>query len=174
MIKRLFKKYLPHPDIVTKSRWTQLLGPRLKQPNLWHINRKSCSGAVAVGVFSAFIPFPVQMLAAAIFAIVLRYNILVSVVTTWVSNPLTIVPMYYFNYLVGSSILGTRADNFNFELSFGWLVSGLLEIWQPFLLGCLVVGSIASLVSFLTVRILWRYRIWTHLKLRRDRRNKNK
>lgn len=174
MIKKLFKKYLPHPDLVTKNSWTGLLGSRLKEPSLWHINRKSCSGAIALGVFCAFIPLPVQMLVAAVFAVLLRYNILISVATVWISNPVTIPPIFYFCYLVGSVILGTGGDKFNFELSFDWLLSGLILIWQPLLLGCLLLGAIASLLSFLIVRILWRYRIMAHLKIRRDRRMKHK
>jgi uncharacterized protein (DUF2062 family) len=174
MPRKLFKKYLPHPDIVAKNRWTRLLGHRLHDPSLWHINRKSCSGAIALGVFCAFIPLPVQMLIAAIFAIILRYNILISVGTVWISNPITIPPIFYFCYLTGSWILGTDADNFNFELSFDWLISGFIHIWQPFLLGCLLVGIVASIVSFLTVRGMWRYHIWTQLKIRKDRSINNK
>ncbi|MCH8176878.1 MAG: DUF2062 domain-containing protein [Proteobacteria bacterium] len=54
------------------------------------------------------------------------------------------------------------------------MVSGFIHIWQPFLLGCLLVGVVASIVSFLTVRGMWRYHIWTHLKIRRDREVNNK
>ena len=174
MIKKLFKKYLPHPDLVRKNKWAGILGHRLRDPALWHINRKSSSGAIALGVFCAFIPLPIQMLIAAFLAVLLRFNILISVALVWISNPITIPPMFYFCYLVGSAILGTSGEDFNFELSFDWLVSGLIQIWQPFLLGCLIVGTIASILSFLVVRILWRYRIWTHMKMRRERRIKNR
>ncbi|MCH8104219.1 MAG: DUF2062 domain-containing protein [Proteobacteria bacterium] len=173
MIKKLFKKYLPHPHLVTKNTWSGLLGSRLKDPSLWHINRKSCSGAIALGVFCAFIPLPAQMLIAAVFAVLLRYNILISVAMVWISNPITIPPMFYFCYLAGSAILGTEADNFSFELSFDWLIFGLLQVWQPLLLGCLLLGAVASLLSFLAVRILWRMRILAHLKIRRERRIKS-
>lgn len=173
MIKKLFKKYLPHPDLVKNNAWTGFLGSRLRDPSLWHINRKSCSGAIALGVFCAFIPLPAQMLIAAVSAILLRYNILISVAMVWISNPITIPPMFYFCYLAGSAILGTEADNFSFELSFDWLIFGLLQVWQPLLLGCLLLGAVSSLLSFLVVRILWRMRILAHLKIRRERRIKS-
>jgi uncharacterized protein (DUF2062 family) len=51
MAKKLIQKYLPHPKIITDNRLIRLLGPRLHDPSLWHINRKSFSGAIAVGVF---------------------------------------------------------------------------------------------------------------------------
>ncbi len=170
MPKKLIKKYLPHPDIITENRWIKKLGPRLQEPDLWHINRKSCSGAVALGMFCAFIPVPFQMLLAAIGAIFFRYNILVAVPVVWVSNPLTMPPMFYFCYWVGTLLLGVEIGELDFELSIDWLTSGLLEIWQPFLLGCLVVGVTCAFLAFGVVRLFWRYHIWTHIRRRRLRR----
>jgi uncharacterized protein (DUF2062 family) len=158
MAKHLFKKYLPHPDIIIKNRWIKLLGPRLQEPGLWHINRKSCSGGIAVGMFCAFIPMP------------FRSNILVAVPTVWISNPLTMPPMFYFCYLIGAQILDSNVGGFEFELSFDWLATGLLEIWQPFLLGCLIVGVIASALSFVLIRVIWRFHILDHMKKRKARK----
>lgn len=169
MPKKLIKKYLPHPDRITKNRWIKKLGPRLQEPDLWHINRKSCSGAAALGMFCAFVPVPFQMLLAAIGAIFFRYNILVAVPMVWVSNPVTMPPMFYFCYWVGALLLGVEVGVLNFELSFDWLMSGLLDIWQPFLLGCLVVGLTCALLAFGVVRLFWRYHIWTHIRRRRLR-----
>ena len=173
MAKHLFKKYLPHPDIIIKNRWIKLLGPRLQEPGLWHINRKSCSGGVAVGIFCAFIPMPFQMLLAAIGAIFFRSNILVAVPMVWLSNPLTMPPMFYFCYWVGAQLLNSNIGDFEFDLSFDWLVTGLLEIWQPFLLGCLVVGATTSVLSFVLTRVIWRYHILSHLKSRKNRKTQN-
>lgn len=169
MAKKLIKKYLPHPDRITENRWIKTLGPRLQEPDLWHINRKSCSGAVALGIFCAFVPVPFQMLLAAVGAIIFRFNILVAVPTVWVSNPITMPPMFFFSYWVGTLILGMEFGELHFELSFEWLMTGLLEIWQPFLLGCLVVGGLCSLLAFGLVRLMWRYHVWTHIKQRRNR-----
>ena len=118
MAKKLIKKYLPHPERITENRWIKMLGPRLQEPDLWHINRKSCSGAVAVGMFCAFMPVPIQMLLAAIGAIWFRYNILVAVPTVWVSNPVTMPPMFYFCYWIGTLLLGVETGELHFELTF--------------------------------------------------------
>jgi len=170
MSKKLFKKYLPHPDIITKNRWIRWLGPRLQEPCLWHINRKSCSGGVAVGVFCAFIPMPFQMLFASVGAVLFKSNILVAVPVVWISNPITMPPMFYFCYLVGSLILDSNIGGFEFELSFNWLLTGLLEVWQPFLLGCLVVGVAASLLSFVLTQVVWRYQVLSQIKTRKNRK----
>ena len=177
MAKKFLRKYLPHPDVIIHNRWIKLLGPRLQDPSLWHINRRSCSLAVALGIFCAFIPVPFQMLIAALGAILIRVNILVAVPIVWISNPLTMPPMFYFCYLVGVGILDTKEMGFDFELSFEWLMNGLSAIWQPFLLGCLVVGVITSLASFALIRILWHLHILNHIKeraLRLHNRQRNK
>lgn len=146
-----------------------MLGPRLHDPSLWHINRRSCSLAVAVGMFCAFIPVPFQMVIAALLAIVLRVNVLVAVPIVWISNPVTMPPMFYFCYLVGSAMLGREPGRFHFQLSFDWLLTGLAGIWQPFLLGCFSVGAVSAILSYFLVRILWRMHIISHIKERAQR-----
>ena len=169
MAKKFVRKFLPHPDVITRNRWIKLLGPRLQEPSLWHINRRSFSAAVALGVFCAFIPVPFQMLIAAVGAILFRVNILVAVPMVWISNPLTMGPMYYVCYLLGAEILNLEPQRFHFELSFDWLITGLAAIWQPFLLGCFTIGAISSLAAFVLVRVLWHMHILNHIKLRARR-----
>ncbi len=171
MARKVFRKFLPHPDVIIHNRWIKLLGPRLQEPSLWHINRRSCSLAVALGVFCAFIPVPFQMLIAAVGAIWFRVNILVAVPLVWISNPVSMGPLYFFCYLVGVEMLDIEQSGFIFELSFNWLLNGLAAIWQPFLLGCLVVGIISSLTSFVLVRVLWHLHILQHIKERAARRH---
>jgi len=174
MPKKLIKKFLPHPKIITENSLIRHLGPRLQDPGLWHINRKSFAGAIAVGVFCAFIPIPVQMLLAALLAIIFRFNILIAVPTVWISNPLTFAPMFYFCYRIGAAILNIDTDDFDFELSLDWLLTGMLDIWQPFLLGCFVVATISAILSYLLAQFVWRYHLWTRIKNRQIRRVKNK
>jgi hypothetical protein len=169
MAKKFLRKFLPHSDVITQNRWIKLLGPRLQDPLLWHINRRACSIAVALGIFCAFIPVPFQMLIAAVCAIWFRVNILVAVPMVWISNPVTMGPLYYFCYLLGVEMLGIESTGFHFELSFKWLLDGLAEIWEPFLLGCFVVGVISSLAGFLLIRILWHLRILSYIKARTKR-----
>ena len=125
--------------------------------------------AIAIGVFCAFIPVPFQMLIAAVLAVMLGANILIAVPVVWISNPITMPPMFYFCYLLGAWILGQQPGLFDFELSIDWLLHGLAAIWQPFLLGCLVAGVFFSALSYVLVRILWRQHILTRIKERARR-----
>jgi uncharacterized protein (DUF2062 family) len=174
MARKLIKKYLPHPGTITENRWIKVLGPRLQDPGLWHVNRRSFSGAMAVGVFCAFMPMPFQMLLAAIGAVIFRVNILIAVPVVWISNPITIPPMFYFCYNVGAWLLGTETHAFLFELSFDWLLSEVLYIWQPLLLGSLIVATISSISALIVAHLFWRYHIWTRIKIRRRRGRKSK
>jgi len=59
----------------------------LAQPMVWHLNRRSVAGGVAVGLFVSWVPVPLQMLLAAVLSAVLRVHVPVSVVMVWFTNP---------------------------------------------------------------------------------------
>jgi uncharacterized protein (DUF2062 family) len=110
------------------------------------------------------------MVLAAALAILVRVNLPISVALVWVSNPFTMPPLFYFAYRLGTRILGVPAGKFNIELSFEWLGSGLAAIWQPFLLGCFVMGASCSLLGYLGMRLIWRISIINKMKKRNLRR----
>ncbi len=122
----------------------------------------------------AFIPIPLQMVLAAALAIFFRTNLPLSAGLVWISNPITIPPLSWFCYEVGASILGTRMKRVTFtEIDFDWVTTELLQIWEPFLLGCLLVGIVASLIGGFGVSLLWRYNVsrqWHLRKLLRDKK----
>jgi len=61
------------------------------QPMVWHLNRRSVAGGVAVGLFVSWVPVPLQMLFAAVLAAVLRVHVPVSVVMVWFRSGLAYV-----------------------------------------------------------------------------------
>ena len=56
MPRRLFKRYMPDPEQIRNHRSLRFLGKLLHEPNLWHLNRRSVSRAMAMGLFAAFVP----------------------------------------------------------------------------------------------------------------------
>ena len=63
---------------------------------------------LAIGVFSGCFPFfGFQTLIGVFFAKLARGNIVLAAIGTWISNPFTYIPLYYFNYKVGSIFLIT-------------------------------------------------------------------
>jgi len=110
-----------------------------------------------IGLFTAFVPVPTQMILAAFIAILVRANLPISVLLVWVSNPITIAPLFYFAYKVGLVVTGTESTQFVFELSWQWLTTGLAQVWLPFLVGCLVCGLFFGLLASTVTRYLWRW-----------------
>ncbi|HEY3487083.1 MAG TPA: DUF2062 domain-containing protein [Gammaproteobacteria bacterium] len=165
-VKRL-KKYLPTPEQVRNEKSLQFLGELLHDPNIWHLNRYSVCGACAIGLFMAYMPIPLQMLPAALLSILFRVNLPITAMLVWVSNPLTIAPMFYLAYIVGTHLTGAPVQHFYFEPSLDWLFMELGSRWRPFLLGCLFMGSMLGLTGFFAMQLLWRLHLLQRIKERK-------
>jgi uncharacterized protein (DUF2062 family) len=170
MPKHIIKRLTPDHETVRSHKHLKVFGTLLHDPNLWHLNRRSVSGAFAVGLFWAFFPMPFQMVAAAATSIPTRVNLPLSVALVWISNPLTIPPIFYFTYLVGTWILGEPPQNVEFVLSWEWMSTSLAGIWKPLFLGSILCGVIASATGYVAMRGFWRWHIICHLRKRRQKR----
>lgn len=171
MPKKIIQKYIPDPEKIRNMKGLGFLAKWLGNPSLWHIHRHSVSLAFLIGLFWMSIPIPSQMVAAAFTAILFRANLPLSVALVWISNPLTMGPIFYFNYLVGSWILGeTAEESIAFELSLDWILNTLGDLWLPLYLGSAVVGLALGIVSYLIVRLYWRFHVSEAWQKRREAR----
>ena len=164
------KQHLPTKEQLRNNRVLSFLGSILFEPNLWHFYRHSVSLAVGIGLFCAFLPIPFQMLPCALGCIWLRANLPLAIAIVWISNPITMPPMFYGTYKLGTWILGEPNRVVEINLSWEWLSAELGLIWQPLLLGSLVAGIIVSTAGFVVTRLYWRWLIhrrWQHRKNRR-------
>jgi len=166
MPRKYVRKLLPSHQAVRDHRYIGVLGPAFHHPNLWHLNRRSVAGGVAIGMLCGMIPLPIQMVFATIFAVVLRANLPVALATTWYVNPFTIVPLYYLAYKVGALIteqappttvppvVTLSISNVRdwIPLLLGWID----EMGKPFAVGLSTLGVILSIGSYFAVRGVWR------------------
>lgn len=159
MPKKLFQRLLPNPSRLREIRSLNFLGEQVFASDLWHLNRRSTAMAFLVGVFCAFLPIPFQMPLSAVIAFMLRCNLPLSVALVWITNPLTMPVIFYFTYKVGCYILQTPVRSQGFEVSLEWLKTELSRIWLPLYLGSIITGLIASVVSYISVRLFWRWHI---------------
>ncbi len=166
-MKKWLKRVMPHPKTIHDNRYLGIFGKLLHDPNLWHLNRRSVSGAVAVGLFVMYSPILTHSLIAAGLAILLRVNLPISVALVWITNPVTIPPMFYFAYFIGCRILGHPAEGFDLHFWMDW--HNWLEIVEPLLLGCLICGAVCSLLGYLAVQALWRWKLVNYLRKRKER-----
>ena len=156
MPKRLIKRWLPDQDKLKEHKHLRLFGKLLLDANLWHLNRRSAAGAFAVGLFMAWIPLPCQMLLAAGGAILFRVNLPLSVALVWLSNPVTMPPLFYGAYLVGCQLLGHPAQHIDIQFTWEWHVSVFETLAPPLLLGSLVLALLSALMGYAFIRTFWR------------------
>ncbi len=142
----------------------------LHDPGLWSIHRRGVTKAVAIGLFFAMLPIVGQMALAALVALWVRVNLPVAVAFTWVSNPLTYVPIYYPAYKLGALLLGIPQENSGENpMSIDWLWSELVTIWKPLFLGSGILAVATAATGFAVLNLAWRLTAFNRLKRRRRR-----
>ena len=165
MPKKYLKKLLPSHESIRQHRWLKPFGGRLQHHNLWHLHRRSVSGGVAIGMFCGLIPGPLQMIGAALLAVLFRVNLPVAMVTTLYTNPFTIVPLYWVAYKLGALVTGqghsmTAAhfvvpemgwDNW-FTVAVDWIIS----LGKPFAIGLPLLAVSLAVLGYVSVRAGWR------------------
>jgi len=117
-------------------------------------NRKSVSKAVWIGLFWAFIPMPMQMAGVMALTPFFKFNVPIAISMVWLSNPFTMVPMYYMEYLTGNFILG-REGIANVELSMDWFSENWDTIIVPLYVGTAFYSIVISALVYLLINRLW-------------------
>ena len=104
---------------------------------------------LAIGVFSGCFPFfGFQTLIGVFFAKLAKGNIFLAAIGTWISNPFTYIPLYYFNYKIGSIFLNNFSNNIiekNLVIDDLWKQGGIFSL--RLLLGSSFVGFLLALIS---------------------------
>lgn len=163
--RKLFRKYLPQPESLLAKPWCAPFRPWLSHPSLWHLNRRSVAGAVAIGLFCGLIPGPFQMLGALLVSIPLRRNIPVALAVTLYTNPLTIVPLYLLAYGYGRLLLGESAAPGAAPFEWEWKnvadsVAGLshwaASLGKPLFVGLPALAVTLAVLGYLAVDVAWR------------------
>lgn len=171
MPKQRIKAWLPTPEKLNENRVVRWFAPFLADPRLWHINRNSLARAIYIGVLCAFFPLPGQMPLAIAGALLFRANVPMAIALTWITNPITTIPVFWFSYSIGALLLGEPLIGFN---TLGLILSDF-TLWltgnggNPFAkhsfslatfgFGLLICGIACSILAGLLFRLIWQYRI---------------
>lgn len=137
-------------------------------PEYLSTNRRMVSRAVLIGLFIAFIPMPLQM--AVVLAVVpfIRFNVPIGLAMCWLSNPFTMPPMYYMEYLTGSFFLGTEIAPV--EMTLDWFSDNIDNIFIPLYTGTLFYSIFVSLFGYWIVNHFWKKSVHEDRKLHRKHR----
>lgn len=174
MPKNFLRRHLPTPASLRGNRALRPVSRWLNEPELWHLHRRSVAGATFIGLFCAFLPVPFQMLIAAVLAVLSRCNLPISVVLVWITNPLTMTPIFYFAYRLGAWLLDQRIEVGTIAFSWTWLRDHISQIGWPLVFGSLVCGWVAGVTGFVVVRVVWRFHVIRRWRARREVRRLRK
>ena len=166
-------RHIPTRETVHHYRLLRPFAHHLSHPSLWRMTRRSVPRGVAIGLFVAvIIPF-MHTVIAAIVAIPARANVAIAALFTLVVNPLTIPPLYYAAYRIGSWELHhdggivnpADAERFSSELSrlLFWIhqASGSIAV------GVLTIAAGAAVVGYVVASLTWRS--WSRSRWRQRR-----
>jgi uncharacterized protein (DUF2062 family) len=170
MPRRFFRKFSLKRHEVGERWYLAPFQHLLHDRRLWGIRRQTVVPAFALGLGMSFMPFPGHPIFATLIALALRINIPVAFATTFVSNPLTMGPMYFVAYQIGSFVLGLEPEPFEFEMSLDWMTGTFLDYWAPISLGCLLMGLTAGTIGYVTLDLMWRNSIWNYKSNKRRER----
>ena len=123
---------------------------------------------VAVGMFIGMTPtvgiqMLIVLLVAAVTSRLFYFNRVAAILTVYISNPLTMLPIYWFNYVVGTWFVAGEASREEFAKILEY--NGFAEWWQtilglfvdigmPLIVGSLVVATVCGVLSYPVMRWL--------------------
>jgi uncharacterized protein (DUF2062 family) len=177
-MRRLIRKFLPNHESIRSNRWLAPFENTLLHPRLWHLNRHSAAGAVASGMFCGLIPGPLQMIGAAICAVVFRVNLPLAMLTTLYTNPFTIVPLYIVAFALGQWALPGEHRRFvappepGVDGLMAWthaLIDWMIGLGTPLVVGLVLLASALAISGYFAVRLAWRIYLVRAWRQRRQR-----
>ena len=120
---------------------------------LWSFKGNAMVQALFWGIWIAMLPIVgIQMLVVFFLALIVRANLPLIVALQWISNPLTMAPIYFADYVVGvdygrNKLLTAEFDWSGMEFADLW---ELVDTFPPMMVGGSVVGiSLGVLAVFL-------------------------
>ena len=140
--------------LIKNLKYKKILSLFLKQDGSPLFNAKG----IAVGVFCGCFPFfGFQTLLGIFLAKAAKGNLFLAAIGTWISNPFTYIPLYFFNYKVGSLLLKKSP---NIIIDKDLMVE---EFWKQgslfssrLILGSALVGLLLSSISGVIVFLLYK------------------
>jgi len=152
-----------HEKTTIKKSWLrrQFLEPLISSANPPWFDARGIAAGLFIGMG---VPLGLHMITMALLRLILKYNVVVAFAFTFVNNPITLIPMYYAFYALGSILLGKptpltmtdfqhlmdpiiHADNFMLAVhNFLSLGMDILVRWT---IGAIIIAGIFSLLGYL-------------------------
>jgi len=154
MPRKFFDKYLPTEKKIRKYKILKIFGETLYQKGLWDTSRKTIILSIFISLFIALQPIPFQMIIVSFLAIVFKFNLPISLLMVWITNPLTMPIIYYIEYNIGSFFLKNNTINRDFSIEF--INNNFFDIATQLYIGSFIFGIIVSLIISIIFNYYWK------------------
>ncbi len=136
----------------------RVFGEHLFREHLWVHDQRALAGGLALGLFVAFTPtIPLQMLLAAVGAYYFRFNLPIALAACWVTNPVTMGPIYLACWKLGRLVLEEVIiierlfDFFSQTGRINSIVRQSAYLWT----GSLIIATAVALLGYGLVWLTW-------------------
>ncbi len=186
MRRSKYFKHIPTSKSIQENRFLKPFSRYLHHHFLWQFNRRGVAGGLAVGLFvGILIPFA-QILFGAIAAILVRVNLPVAAFATFVTNPLTVPPLYYAAYRLGNWLIGPDRAATDQALNSGifgkvlgeqaevsYWFSNLIEwvqtVGPQLMTGLAIIAIVSAVAGYVLVSVIWQLQARLRWQRRRAR-----
>jgi uncharacterized protein (DUF2062 family) len=178
--RQFIRRHLPSRESLHDHPLLRRHARFMVDPRLWALNRRTVAGGLAVGLFAGLIPGPLQMLSAALLAVLFKVNLPIAVFATLYTNPITIVPLYLAAWWIGERLLA-RGSTFtpppdihwhDLAASLGAFVDWMIGLGHPLALGLLVLALALALLGWMLTHLVWRWHVGLAWRRRHRRRSR--
>ncbi len=161
------------PEIIHKKNRRNLLF-RIRPVLRWIVKLRSSPRAIAggfgLGTFIAFTPtIGVQLILAVVIATFFNLNRPAAMIPVWITNPITVAPIYTFNYWLGSKVwhgpplaevselfvdIGrtmARLEFWDIKEQFLAVLQMGKEILLPLVLGSIAIGTVTGFLVYISM-----------------------
>ncbi len=169
-VLRLYRRFR-HPRILKTNRFMRWFARHFLDKTVWRPTRHTFAGGLAIGLFVMMLVIPGQMPLALLLAALLRVNIPIAVIACWITNPVTMAPVAWWEIEFGNLII--RATGLGDPPPLDWhelkemlhMVSGWNTLWDFFAklkpwagslyLGGAALGALMAPVGYALSYLLW-------------------
>ncbi|PKO93233.1 MAG: DUF2062 domain-containing protein [Betaproteobacteria bacterium HGW-Betaproteobacteria-10] len=153
--------------------------PWLSHPKLWVWSRRGVALGVAIGLFFGLLIPLAQIPLSAAAAVLLRANLPAAAASTLISNPVTYGPIYYAAYRLGNWVTGESAlpgelaspvagEERDGEADKQSVWQRIKALGKPLLVGLSLMATLAGLLTYWLVGLIWRWRTVRRWRQRRS------
>lgn len=124
-------------------------------------NPEALARGLGIGVFVGFLPsIGFQIVLALLLAGFFGGNRVAAAIGTFVTNPITAIPVSAFSLWLGDWILpGARLSEITMtDFSLKQIIESPGELFASFLVGCVVLGAIGGILSYIAMQAYYNKR----------------